>query len=86
MTDDAKLTFREKRELRREFEQLGRESVRHKLHNGGFGVSRRADFALTWLGLQEAEDEKIKRWTLDAAVIAAALSAIAVLAALGVIK
>jgi hypothetical protein len=49
-------------------------------------VSKRADFALTWLGLQEAEDEKIKRWTLDAAVIAAALSAIAVLAALGVIK
>ena len=60
--------------------------MRRKLHNGGYGVSQRADLALTWLGEQEAEDDRIKRWTLDAAVIAATVSIITLLAALGVIK
>ena len=60
--------------------------MRRKLHNGGYGVSKRADFALTWLGVQEAEDDEIKRWTLDAAVIAAAVSVITLLATLRVIK
>jgi hypothetical protein len=86
MNDDTRLAWRDKRKLRREFEQLGRESVRRKLHNGGYGVSQRADLALTWLSEQEAEDDRIKRWTLDAAVIAAAVSVITLLATLGIIK
>jgi len=49
-------------------------------------VGPRSDFARTWLGAQEAEDDKIKLWTLDAAVIAAAVSVITLLVMLGIIK
>ena len=86
MIDDAKLTFRDKRDLRRDFKRLGREGVRDKLHSGGYGVGPRSDFARTWLCAQEAEDDKIKLWTLDAAVIAAAVSVITLLVMLGIIK
>jgi hypothetical protein len=86
MIEDEKLTAREKRKLRREFSQLGRDSVRYNLQIGGYGVAQRRELALDWLREQEQEDNKIKRWTLDAAVIAAAISAITLLVALGVIK
>ena len=86
MVEDEKLTAREKRNLRKEFSQLGRDSVRYNLQIGGYGVAHRRDLALDWLREQEQEDNKIKRWTLDAAVIAAAISAITLLVALGVIK
>ena len=86
MVEDEKLTAREKRKLRREFSQLGRDSVRYNLQIGGYGVAQRRELALDWLREQEQEDNKIKRWTLDAAVIAAAISAITLLVALGVIK
>jgi hypothetical protein len=86
MIEDEKLTAREKRKLRREFSQLGRDSVRYNLQIGGYGVAQRRELALDWLREQEQEDNKIKRWTLDAAVIAAAISALTLLVALGVIK
>jgi len=86
MIEDEKLTAREKRKLRREFSQLGRDSVRYNLQIGGYGVAQRRELALDWLREQEQEDNKIKRWTLAAAVIAAAISAITLLVALGVIK
>jgi hypothetical protein len=86
MIEDEKLTAREKRKLRREFSQLGRDSVRYNLQIGGYGVAQRRELALDWLREQEQEDDKIKRWTLDAAVIAAAISVITLLVALGVIK
>jgi hypothetical protein len=85
-TGALKLTAREKRKLRREFNNLGRDSVRYMLQAGGFGVAQERELALKWLREQEAEDDKIKRWTLDAAVIAAAISIITLLVALGVIK
>jgi hypothetical protein len=86
MLEDEKLSRREKRKLRKEFSQLGRESVRYKLQAGGYGVEQRRELALQWLREQEAEDDKIKRWTLDAAVIAAAITVITLLFMLGVIK
>ena len=86
MIEDKKLTAREKRKLRREFSQLGRDSVRYNLQIGGYGVAQRRELALDWLREQEQEDDKVKRWTLDAAVIAAAISVITLLVALGVIK
>jgi hypothetical protein len=81
-----KLTAREKRRLRREFNSLGRDSVRYMLQAGGFGVAQERELALRWLREQEAEDDKIRRWTLDAAVIAAAVAVITLLVMLGVIK
>ena len=84
--EDEKLTGREKRKLRKEFSQLGRDSVRYNVQIGGYGVAQRRELALDWLREQEQEDDKIKRWTLDAAVIAAAISVITLLVALGVIK
>ena len=81
--EDEKLTARQKRNLRKEFRQLGRDSVRYNVQIGGYGV---APLALDWLREQEEEEDKIKRWTLDAAVLAAAISVITLLAALGVIK
>jgi len=86
MIEDEKLTAREKRKLRREFSQLGRDSVRYNLQIGAYGVAQRRELALDWLREQEQEDDKVKRWTLDAAVIAAAISVITLLVALGVIK
>ena len=86
MIEDEKLTARDKRKLRREFSQLDRDSVRYNLQIGGYGVAQRRELALDWLREQEQEDNKNKRWTLDAAVIAAAISAITLLVALGVIK
>ena len=86
MIEDEKLTAREKRKLRREFSQLGRDSVCYNLQIGGYGVAQRRELALDWLREQEQEDDKVKRWTLDAAVIAAAISVITLLVALGVIK
>ena len=86
MIEDKKLTAREKRKLRREFSQLGRDSVRYNLQIGAYGVKQRRELALDWLREQEQEDDKVKRWTLDAAVIAAAISVITLLVALGVIK
>ena len=86
MVEDEKLTAREKRKLRREFSQLGRDSVRYNLQIGAYGAVQRRELALDWLREQEEEDAKIKRWTLDAAVVAAAVSVITVLVALGVIK
>ena len=86
MIEDEKLTAREKRKLRREFSQLGRDSVRYNLQIGGYGVAQRRELALDWLREQEQEYDKIKRWTLDAAAIAAAISVITLLVALGVIK
>ena len=44
------------------------------------------DFAFEWLREQEAEADKTRRWTLYAAVIAAAVAVITLLATLGVIK
>jgi hypothetical protein len=85
-TGALKLTAREKRRLRREFNSIGRDSVRYMLQTGGFGVAQERELALQWLREREAEDDKIRRWTLDAAVIAAAISAITLLVALGVIK
>jgi len=85
MIEDKKLTAREKRKLRREFSQLGRDSVRYNLQIGAYGVAQRRELALDWLREQEQEDVKVKRWTRDAAVIAAAISVITLLAALGVI-
>ena len=77
---DQKLTARHKRKLRKEFSQLGRDSVRYNVQIGGYGVAQRRDLALEWLREQEDEDDKIKRWTLYAAVIAAAISMITSLA------
>jgi hypothetical protein len=87
MTNGAlKLTAREKRKLPREFNRIGRDSVRYMLQAGGFGVAQERELALQWLREQEAEADKIRRWTLDAAMIAAAVSVITLLVALGVIK
>jgi hypothetical protein len=60
--------------------------VRYNLQVGGYGVAQRRDLAFEWLRKQEAEADKIRRWTLDAAVIAAAVAVITLLATLGVIK
>jgi len=84
--EDEKLTAREKRKLRKEFSQLGRDSVRYNVQIGGYGVAQRRELALEWLREQEDEDDKIKRWTLYAAVIAAAISIITLLVTLGVMK
>ena len=84
--EDEKLTAREKRKLRKEFIQLGRDSVRYNVQIGGYGVVQRRELALEWLREQEDEDDKIKRWTLYAAVIAAAISIITLLVTLGVMK
>ena len=40
MIEDEKLTAREKRKLRREFSQLGRDSVRYNLQIGAYGVAQ----------------------------------------------
>jgi hypothetical protein len=79
-------TARQKRKLRKEFSQLGRDSVRYNVQIGGYGVAQRRELALEWLREQEDEDDKIKRWTLYAAVIAAAISIITLLVTLGVMK
>jgi hypothetical protein len=84
--DALKLTAREKRRLRRKFNSLGRDSVRYMLQSGGFGVAQERELALQWLREQEAEDDKIRRWTLDEAVIAAAVAVITLLVMLGVIR
>jgi hypothetical protein len=84
--EDEKLTARQKRKLRKEFSQLGRDSVRYNVQIGGYGVAQRRELALEWLREQEDEDDKIKRWTLYAAVIAAAISIITLLVTLGVMK
>jgi hypothetical protein len=86
MIESEKLTARERRKLRREFSQLGRDSVRYNVQIGGYGVEQRRELALEWLREQEDEDDKIKRWTLYAAVIAAAVAVITLLATLGIIK
>jgi len=86
MVEDERLTAREKRKLRREFSQLGRDSVRYNVQIGGYGAVQRRELALDWLREQEEEDAKIRRWTLDAAVVAAAVSVITLLVALGIIK
>jgi len=86
MIENEKLSRREKRKLRSEFSQLGRDSVRYKLQAGGYGVEQSRELALQWLREQEAEDDKIKRWTLDAAVIGAAVTVVTLLFILGVIK
>lgn len=59
--EDAELTRRAKRTLRREFNSIGRERVRYKLQAGAYGVAKRQELALQWLSEQEAEDDKIKR-------------------------
>jgi hypothetical protein len=79
-------TARQKRKLRKEFSQLGRDSVRYNVQIGGYGVAQRRELPLEWLREQEDEDDKIKRWTLDAAVMTAVISVITLLVALGVIK
>ena len=61
-------------------------AVRYNLQVGGYGAAQRRDLAFEWLREQEAEADKIRRWTLYAAVIAAAVAAITLLATLGVIK
>jgi hypothetical protein len=86
MSEDEKLTARESRKLRREFSQLGRDGVRYNLQLGGYGVAQRRELAVEWLREQEEEADKIRRWTLDAAVIAAAVAVITLLATLGIIK
>jgi hypothetical protein len=82
----GKLTARERRKLLREFSELGRDAVRYNLQVGGYGVAQRRDLAFEWLREQEAEANKMRRWTLYAAVIAAAVAVITLLATLGVIK
>jgi hypothetical protein len=86
MSEEEKLTARERRKLLREFSELGRDAVRYNLQVGGYGVAQRRDLAFEWLREQEAEADKIRRWTLYAAVIAAAVAVITLLATLGVIK
>ena len=86
MTQDEKVTARERRKLLREFDELGRDAVRYNLQVGGHGVGQRRDLAFEWLREQEAEADKISRWTLYAAVFAAAVAVITLLATLGVIK
>jgi len=86
MTEEEKLTARERRKLLREFDQLGRDAVRYNLQVGGYGAGQRRELAFEWLREQAAEVDKIRRWTLDAAVIAAAVTVITLLATLGVIK
>jgi hypothetical protein len=86
MIEDPTLTARDKRKLRREFKHIGREGVRDKIQSGDYGMGSRRGFALGWLRDQEAEDDRIKRWTLDAAVIAAAVAVISLLVMLGVIR
>ena len=49
-------------------------------------MGQRRELAFEWLREQEAEADKIRRWTLYAAVIAAAVAVITLLATLGVIK
>ena len=60
--------------------------MHYNLQVGGYGVGQRGDLAFEWLREQEAEADKIRRWTLYAAVIGAAVAVITLLAALGVIK
>ena len=86
MSEEEKLTARERRKLLREFSELGCDAVRYNLQVGGYGVGQRRDLAFEWLREQEAEADKIRRWTLDAVVIAAAVAVITLLATLGVIK
>ena len=43
--EDEKLTAREKRKLRKEFSQLGRDSVRYNVQIGGYGVAQRRELA-----------------------------------------
>ena len=86
MSEEEKLTARERRKLLREFSELGRDAVRYNLQVGGYGVTQRRDLAFEWLREQEAEADKIRRWTLYAAVIAGAVAVITLLATLGVIK
>ena len=64
MTEGEKLTARERRKLLREFNELGRDAVRYNLQVGGYGVEQRRDLAFEWLREQEAEADKIRRWTL----------------------
>jgi hypothetical protein len=58
MTQDEKVTARERRKLLREFDQLGRDAVRYNLQVGGYGVGQRRDLAFDWLREQEAEANK----------------------------
>jgi hypothetical protein len=44
--EDEKLTARQKRKLRKEFSQLGRDSVRYNLQIGGYGVAQRRNSRL----------------------------------------
>src|ERR1700756_3680973 len=57
--EDEKLTARQKRKLRKEFSQLGRDSVRYNVQIGGYGEAQRRELALEWLREQEDEDDKI---------------------------
>ena len=86
MSEEEKLTARERRKLLREFSELGCDAVRYNLQVGGYGVAQRRDLAFEWLREQEAKADKNRRWTLYAAVIAAAAAVITLLATLGVIK
>ena len=61
-------------------------TVCYNVQIGGYGAAQRRELALEWLREQEDEDDKIKRWTLYAAVTAAAISIITLLVTLGVMK
>ncbi len=63
---------KEEAEWRAEFKRLGREAVRHKLHVGGFGLTRQGETAERWLWEQEVAAERRKKWIF--AVIVATLS------------
>src|SRR5262249_25895547 len=84
--EDEKLTARQKRKLRKEFSQLGRDRVRYNVQIGGYGVAQRRELALEWVREHEDEGDKVKRWTLYAGVIDAAISIITLLVTLGVMK
>ena len=86
MSEEERLTARERRKLLREFSELGRDAVRYNLQVGAYGVAQRRDLAFDWLREQEDKADKLRRWTLYAAVIAAVVAVITLLAALGIIK
>jgi len=75
--EPSKLTAREERKWRAEFNRRGREAVREQ--HRSFRPYIKRDLAVAWLREQEAASESRARWTLGAAIAAAVIGFVTLL-------
>jgi hypothetical protein len=78
VVEQPQLTAHEEAKWRAEFKRLGVIAVREQVGYGGFPPDRRRELAKRWLREQEAAAESQGRWTLIAAVVAAAAAVVTI--------